>query len=198
MTLAAVAAAVAAALSLGDVTRRADDLFYDLHASHWGYPVDDDVVMIAIDDRSLGEVGQWPWPRSVHARLLDRLREAGVRGVAFDLILSEPDRGDPVHDKRLADAIGRSGRVVLPVIPTIRHHSGPSVEVLPHPVIAATVAGIGHTDVQLEPSGAARELYLHAGLGESHWPALALALLQLDPAHAAGPVPGLRRPADQT
>ncbi|WP_170288351.1 CHASE2 domain-containing protein [Marilutibacter maris] len=193
-TLAAIAATVAAALSLGDVTHRADDLFYDLHASHWGYPVGNDVAMIAVDDRSLGVIGQWPWPRNVHAQLLDRLRDSGVRGIAFDLILSEPDRIDPANDVRLAEAIERNGRVVLPVIATMQNQSGPPIEVLPNPVIASRVAAIGHTDVELEPTGSARELYLHAGLGQSRWPALALALLQLDPTAIGADVPGVRRP----
>nr|WP_255783995.1 CHASE2 domain-containing protein [Lysobacter chinensis] len=195
--MAGAAAVAAAVLSLGDVTQRADDLFYDLHASRWGYPVDGDVAMIAIDDRSLGVIGQWPWPRSVHAQLLERLDDSGVRGIAFDLILSEPDRNDPDNDLLLAEAMQRNGRVVLPVIPTMQNQSGPPIEVLPNPVIASSVAALGHTDVELEPSGAARELYLHAGLGESRWPALALALLRLDGVITDDEVPGLRRPDGQ-
>ena len=53
------------------------------------------VVIIAIDDRSLAEVGQWPWPRDTMARLLDRIaaRQPAVTGV--DIIFAEPDRTSP-------------------------------------------------------------------------------------------------------
>jgi adenylate cyclase len=50
------------------------------------------VVIVDIDDRSLGLLGQWPWSRSVVAELLTRLRENGARVVAFDLVFAEADR----------------------------------------------------------------------------------------------------------
>ena len=75
-----IAAALAAWLTVGNVSWRFDNWFYDLHLSSWTYQPDDDVVIVAIDDRSLNELGQWPWPRDVHAELLDRLGYAGVRG----------------------------------------------------------------------------------------------------------------------
>jgi len=53
-------------------------------------------VLIAIDDRSLADLGQWPWPRHVLARLITRLREAGADIVTLDLILSARDRTSPL------------------------------------------------------------------------------------------------------
>ncbi len=50
------------------------------------------VVIIDIDERSLGELGQWPWPRNDLARLLQKLDEAGCRVAALDLVFAEPDR----------------------------------------------------------------------------------------------------------
>ncbi len=50
------------------------------------------VVIVDIDEASLREVGQWPWPRSDIARIVDRLRELGAGAVAFDMVFSEPDR----------------------------------------------------------------------------------------------------------
>ncbi len=52
-------------------------------------------VLVAIDDRSLAKLGQWPWPRHVLARLVDRLHEAGARIVTLDLILSTRDQTSP-------------------------------------------------------------------------------------------------------
>jgi len=53
-------------------------------------------VLIAIDDKSLSRLGQWPWPRHVLARLVNRLHEAGAGLVALDLLLSDRDRTSPI------------------------------------------------------------------------------------------------------
>lgn len=50
------------------------------------------VRIVDIDDRSLGEIGQWPWPRSVMAKLRDSLAADGAAVVAFDVMFAEPDR----------------------------------------------------------------------------------------------------------
>ena len=42
-----------------------------------------EVVIVAIDDASIEKLGVWPWPRDVHASLIDRLRSDGARVVAF-------------------------------------------------------------------------------------------------------------------
>jgi adenylate cyclase len=53
---------------------------------------DDRVVILDIDEKSLGEVGRWPWSRDRMARLLDRLfGEYGVAVAAFDVVWAEPD-----------------------------------------------------------------------------------------------------------
>lgn len=50
------------------------------------------VVVVDIDERSIAELGQWPWSRETIAVLVDKLREAGSAAVAFDIVFSEPDR----------------------------------------------------------------------------------------------------------
>ena len=64
-------------------------------------PVQDPVVIIDIDEESLAEIGQWPWPRTEVARLVDRLRDSGVVATAFDVVFAEPDRASPAHFARL-------------------------------------------------------------------------------------------------
>src|SRR2546425_2018134 len=49
-----------------------------------------DVVIVAIDDQSLQRIGQWPWPRSVMAGVLDKLTQARPRSVGLDVIYAEP------------------------------------------------------------------------------------------------------------
>lgn len=53
------------------------------------------VRIVDIDERSLSEVGQWPWSRTLQAKLLNRLRELGAAVVSFDVLFSEPDRMSP-------------------------------------------------------------------------------------------------------
>jgi len=50
------------------------------------------IAIVDIDEASLREVGQWPWPRSQLAEIVDHLGELGAATVAFDMVLSEPDR----------------------------------------------------------------------------------------------------------
>jgi adenylate cyclase len=50
------------------------------------------VRIVDIDDASLARVGQWPWPRSKLAEIVERLNAAGARTVTLDIILAEPDR----------------------------------------------------------------------------------------------------------
>ena len=57
-------------------------------------PAPQDVVLIDIDESSLAQIGPWPWPRSVLADMVIRLRERGARGQAWDLFLSESAPGD--------------------------------------------------------------------------------------------------------
>jgi len=49
-------------------------------------------VIAAIDEKSLSELGRWPWPRTTLARLVDKLKECGAKAVGFDIVFSEPDQ----------------------------------------------------------------------------------------------------------
>lgn len=53
------------------------------------------VAILDIDDRSLAEIGQWPWPRTVIADMTNKAAQAGAVAMAFDVIFSEPDRLSP-------------------------------------------------------------------------------------------------------
>jgi adenylate cyclase len=53
------------------------------------------VAIIDIDEASLKEIGQWPWPRTVVADLITRLKEQGALVIGFDIVFAEPDRMSP-------------------------------------------------------------------------------------------------------
>jgi CHASE2 domain-containing sensor protein/serine phosphatase RsbU (regulator of sigma subunit) len=74
-------------------------------------PPDPDIVLVTVDQKSLTEVGKWPWPRSYHAELVDTLRRQGAAVIAFDLFFSE--RQDTDEDAAFAAAIRRAGNVFL-------------------------------------------------------------------------------------
>lgn len=193
--LAWVAGMAASVLLLAcGITRPLDDALYDLHMRHWPYPASDRIVIVAIDPQSLASLGNWPWPRAVHARLLQRLTAAGVRGIGMDVTMSEPDRSHPDNDRLYAQAMRSNGRVVMPVFAEAAELGGVLEEVLPAPAIARDAAAFGHVDASRDPDGVTRGVYLKAGLGQPQWPALSLALYALGRPAALQALPGLRRP----
>ena len=171
---------------------RIDQTIYDALLSAWRRAPSADVVVVAIDDTSLAGIGRWPWSRRVHAALIDRAREVGAAAVVLDILLDTPSQDDDDADQELARAMRASGRVVLP-FGQATTGSVLSGEVLPLPDLASAAAALGHSQVEFDPDGIARSVYLWEGFGAARYPQLGLALLRLiDPA-AAGRYP---QPAD--
>jgi EAL domain-containing protein (putative c-di-GMP-specific phosphodiesterase class I)/CHASE2 domain-containing sensor protein len=73
----------------------------------------DNIVIVKIDDASLRKVGNWPWSRATHAKLVDQLTRMGARSINFDIMFAY--RGDPAGDAAFEQALEKSGRVTLPV-----------------------------------------------------------------------------------
>ena len=187
------AAALVTLLHLFAVTWRADAWIYDAMTHAASEAADDRILVVAIDEKSLAELGRWPWSRRTHAGLVERLSAAGVRGTAINILLSEPALFDPEGDAMLSQALIRRGKVVLPVYVEAEQLHGPSVELMPIPEFAASAAALGHVDMPLDGDGVARSMFLRAGLGSPHWPSLALALSQLgSDSDPAAQLPGLR------
>ncbi|MDY0870738.1 CHASE2 domain-containing protein [Dongia rigui] len=73
-----------------------------------------DIAIIVVDDRSLAQIGQWPWPRAKLAEIVDVLRLAGAKSIGFDILLSEHEIDtDGAGDRVLADALQRQGHAVI-------------------------------------------------------------------------------------
>jgi len=71
-----------------------------------------DFVIVAIDEPSIQELGlAWPWPRRIHAALLERLTRAGARLVIMDVVFAEPAKPD--DDQALEKALRSNGKVIL-------------------------------------------------------------------------------------
>src|SRR5262249_52391734 len=69
-----------------------ENKLYDLHFTLRGvrHP-GDQIVIVAVDENSLATLGRWPWPRSMLARMVRTLTEAGAKVIAIDILLSEPE-----------------------------------------------------------------------------------------------------------
>ena len=187
------AASLVTLLILSGLTWRADTWFYDTVTHATARPAGDRVVVVRIDQKSLAELGRWPWSRRLHAQLIDRLDAAGVRGIGLDILLSDPALYDPEGDALLARALGKSGKVVLPVYAEAENRDGPTVELMPIPEFAASAAALGQVDMGPDADGVTRDAFLRAGVGSARWPSLALALSQSAmPDANNAPLPGLR------
>jgi len=90
-----------------------DRLFVDAGFALSKRPASNHLVLVQMDPRSLEKIGVWPWPRSVHARVLDRLTDAGISEIGYDVDFSS--RSAPAEDAVLADALNRArSAVILP------------------------------------------------------------------------------------
>jgi diguanylate cyclase len=119
MRLGALAAAFAVASLVAASGSPADEQLRLLRDHVRATPASGDIVIVEIDARSLKQITNWPWPRRVHARLIDRLRAAGANQIAFDVDFSAPSSAH--DDAALASALARAGGTVI--LPTFRQQS---------------------------------------------------------------------------
>ena len=136
----------------------------------------DDLVIVAIDAPSLREVGVWPWPRTYHAELTDRLVEAGARRIVFDVDFSSPS--SPEADERLEKALqAAEGRVALAAHKQI--HRDPEgaelVYTLPLPRFRRH-ASIVTTNVRPEQDGIVRQMPVRDEWNDQPIPSIAALL----------------------
>lgn len=186
----AVFVLAAAALAVrGDWMWRFDQTLYDTALRLWQRAPSADIVIVGVNEASLAQLGGWPFARSLHAQVVDRLTRAGAKAIGFDVIFAEPSA--PAEDARFAAAIAASGRVVLPV-----HMDGTpggkAREIRPVAALAAH-ARLAHVHIELDADGMARSVYLREGAGTPEFPHLSAALVMA----ARGddtPLPGMRRP----
>jgi len=109
LPLAVLGLALLARLAAPDLLDRLMLTSFDLYQRIAPRPAGDSPVRIVdIDNDSLKQYGQWPWPRSLEAGLLDKLHGAGAAVVVFDIIFSEPDRTSP---KLLLSELEKHGSV---------------------------------------------------------------------------------------
>jgi len=130
------------------------------------------IVIVTADDDSLAEIEQqWPWPRSFHAAVIERIAQGKPLAIGVDLLFAEKSR-DP-EDDRLGQAVAKAGRVVLAAtLRSIATQTAVGVvqqrEIFepPIPSIRAGAAGIGFAEADLGKDAVVRSgvlLRRHAG-----------------------------------
>ncbi len=147
------------------------------------------VKIVDIDEESLGRIGQWPWPRTTMAKLLEALSNDGAAVVAFDILFSEPDRTSPEqavkhmtpeeaaalepliagkksHDQAFADVIAGHAAILATAL---------SAHALPPPPPKAGFATVGDDPKDFVPAFAGANVNLPildaaaAGIGSINW-----------------------------
>lgn len=78
------------------------------------------IVIVDIDERSLAllseSAGRWPWPRSVHAELLQAVEKQQPRAVVFDILFSDADLARPEADRYFEEVIRASDNTYFPML----------------------------------------------------------------------------------
>jgi CHASE2 domain-containing sensor protein len=184
--LALVALLLVLTLALGwqNGLGRLDQTLYDTFVGATPQPRHADIIMVAIDDYSLQQLGRWPWPRARHAALLERLTQARPRAIGLDVILTEPDSSPGRSgDIALAAAVAASTVTVLPVVIS---NPGTGLAVnLPVAPLASAARTLAHIDLEHDSDGVVRSVYLQETLGQQWWPHFSLALARVGAGNAA-------------
>ena len=90
---------------------KVENILYDAYQTIFIEKSDyNDVVIVDIDEKSIGEIGQFPWRRDVFANLIDRLNQYGVLVIAFDIFFSEDDKQNP---KKILEEFNIDNNTVL-------------------------------------------------------------------------------------
>ena len=153
------------------------------------------VITINIDEQALDKYGQWPFPRNIHAQIIEDLyaRNAGL--VVYNVLLADKDRFG--QDEVLAATL-RKHTVILPSVPSDKTKNKPRTpgsavlgpeymdQIVQYPGIIANVpslenaaAGVGIVNTLPEVDGVNRRIPLVVTIGENIYPALSIETLRV-------------------
>jgi adenylate cyclase len=114
-----------------------------------------DIVVVGVDDVTFNQLGiRWPFPRSLHGRVIDRLREAGVKAVGYDVQFTEPTT--PKQDNALIEAVARDPGIVLST--TEVNPKGEANIFGSEELVHEVHARAANTNLSLDPGGVVRKM----------------------------------------
>lgn len=145
------------------------------------------IVIVAIDEDSFDELDlAWPFPRALHAALLDVISADDPALIGIDLLFSEPSSRGAADDEALGEAVARAGNVVLAAATTTVEESFYTKRDLnlPVPVIRDGAAAVGPVNQNFDADGVVRRVIPHHRVGNELVPGFDAQLRRL--AAAAG------------
>ncbi|MFH1429654.1 MAG: adenylate/guanylate cyclase domain-containing protein [Candidatus Margulisiibacteriota bacterium] len=133
--------------------------FYNWHFLARGtVAANKEIVIVAIDDESIGWMGSWPWSRTTHAQLIKVLEKGGASLIGFDILFDSPssikDKGDILLSKSIREA-------KIPVILTsiqVVNEEGVCMDRPPLPQFIKNDC-VGFADPFVDEDGFVRSLY---------------------------------------
>ena len=161
---------------------RLDLVLYDKAIQLNHQPARDDIVIVAIDDYSIAQLGKWPWPRERHAQLFEKINQAKPSSVGFDVLFNEPETdsisdGSTNADNDLANTIAANKVTVLPI--TLESAGAGLVVSKPLPMMQNAARSLGHINLEIDSDGFARSIFLAEGRPDEWWPHFSLAMFNI-------------------
>ena len=143
------------------------------------------ITLVAIDASSLERIDVWPWPRRIHASLIDALNEAGAGAIHFDVDFSSPS--NPVDDDILADALRRSAAPVSLAAHVQMGPGGELIERVPLPLFGEHAA-TASVSVLPGPNGLTRRAERGRAFASGPAPSMVSLLADVPPRAGAFPI----------
>ena len=150
------------------------------------------VVIVTIDESSINEIGTFPFPRAVHATLLQKISEGRPLAIGVDVIFEGPSPRGEEDDLVLGDAVTLAGNVVLAALKTVDYQGFYEREVLsvPNPTVRQGAAAVAPVNLLVDSDGQVRRSSLTISLGGEPVTAFDVALYRLA-VKAGAPAPTL-------
>ncbi|PMS13512.1 CHASE2 domain-containing protein [Trinickia caryophylli] len=157
--------AVVFACSLGNATAGLDRRIYDKLLQLHPRALAPEIAMVEIDDATIRQFGRWPWSRELQARLLAAAADAGAAAIVYDVLLTDPWRGEAP----LSEALRKVPTFLPLTLRRVPNDVLPIAE-LPQQAFRDAAAGIGHIDFEADADGVVRGVALTESDGTRRWP----------------------------
>jgi adenylate cyclase len=164
---------------LHEIHLQSSDFLYRASDSNPRADPDNKIVIVAIDDKSLDQLGHFSsWPRAYHSQLIAALAKTGARIIVFDILFSEPT----ADDEEMATSIKQAGNVILPLAGNLEApQSGIAGETIalesairPLQAYEESTLAVGYANMMPDEDGIVRRLPLIIQNGNAYEPALSL------------------------
>jgi CHASE2 domain-containing sensor protein/signal transduction histidine kinase len=188
-SLAGFALIVVWGLDVSGVMRQPNRIWQDTLVALQGRDVrKSSVIVIAIDEKSMAALGSWPWGRSTHAALIERITKDTPLAIGLDIPFSESDPHSVEDSKALGAALQQSGKVVLPMQ---MYEGGSPLTLQPICPLVASANRLGLDRLPVDDDGILRKIYLREGMRDFELDHFSLAVLRVgDPSRFSNGLPG--------